>query len=72
MVQCIILERGFMSEVNALNDIENNLLTAIQMYLYQADRLNGVDIHSSDYKTSVEEQAMGMFKLVEDIIKGSE
>jgi hypothetical protein len=53
-----------------MNEVERNLLTAIQMYLYQVDRTNGVDIHSSEYKTSVDEQAMGMFKLVEDIAKG--
>lgn len=53
-----------------MNEVEKNLLTAIQMYLFQVDRKNGVDIHSADYKTSVEEQAMGMYKLVEDIANG--
>jgi len=53
-----------------MNEIEHNLLTAIQMYLYQVDRLSGRNIHAAGYKEEVEERAMGMFKLVEDIVSG--
>lgn len=58
--------------VDEMNEVEKNLLTAIQMFLYQVDRKNNVDIHSAEYKTSVEEEAMGVYKLIEDIVKNGE
>jgi hypothetical protein len=64
------LEKVRTKETLGMNDVQYNLLTAIEMYLCQVDRLNGINIYAAGYEETMEEQAMGMYKLVGDIVQG--